>query len=57
MITLHTPKLLQKKLLFFSSNIRMSGNSANFGDKKVKKVDFTKAEKKSRWMKLMLIKY
>ena len=35
----------------------MSRNSANFGDKKIKKVTFTKTEKKSRRMKLMLIKY
>ena len=40
------PKSLFKKFTFFSSNIRMSGQNVNFGDKeKSKKVTFTKTTK------------
>ena len=40
------PKSLFKKFTFFSSNLGMSGQNVNFGDKKKsKKVTFTKATK------------
>ena len=36
----------QKSFYFFSSqNIRMSGNSANFNNKKIKKSDINKSKK------------
>ena len=34
-----------KKVYFFSLNIRISGKNMNFGDKKIKKVNFTKTKK------------
>ena len=41
------PHLLLKKIYFFSSqSIRMSGNSINFDDKKIKKSDFYNRNKK-----------
>ena len=42
-ITLRTPKLLY--FFSFSSNIRMSGKNVKFGNKKIKKVTFTKTKK------------
>ena len=35
----------------------MSGKNVNFGDKKIKKVTFTKTKKQPRQMTLILIKY
>ena len=35
----------------------MSGKKVNFGDKKIKGVTFTKTQRESRMMTLMLIKY
>ena len=46
MITLPIPKLLLKKIYFFSLQyIRMSGKNINFDDKKIKKSDFYKNKK------------
>ena len=46
MITLRIPKLLFKKICFFSLlYIRMSGKNINFGDKKNQKSDFYKNKK------------
>ena len=40
-ITACIPKItIKKKLLFFSSSIRMSTSIINFNDKKIKKTDF-----------------
>ena len=60
MITAHIPKLLEKKIHFFSlQSIRMSGNSIIFNNKKIKKVTYTitKTKKYLIRMILMLIKY
>ena len=44
--TTQTPELLLKKITFFSpSIIKISGKSVSFGDKKIKKVIFTKTRK------------
>ena len=46
-ITAHMPKLLFKKIYFFSSlYIRMSGRSINVGNKKSKKMTSTKRKTK-----------
>ena len=48
MITSQTLELLFKKLLnyfFFKPSIRMSENNVNFGNKKIKKVAFTRSKK------------
>ena len=41
MITARIPKLLLKKNFFSLQSIRMSGNSVNFDNKKIKKVTST----------------
>ena len=47
MITARIPKILLKDFYFFSlQSIRMSGNSINFDDKKIKKSDFYNKNKK-----------
>ena len=45
MLTLRIPKLREKKIIFFLLCIRMNGKNVNFGDKKIKKVTFTKTKK------------
>ena len=46
-ITACIPKItIKKKLLFFSSSIRMSTSIINFNDKKIKKSDFQNKNKK-----------
>ena len=53
-------RIVIKKLLnyfFFKPSIRMSENNVNFGNKKIKKVAFTRSKKQRRQMTLMLIKY
>ena len=60
MITARIPKILLKDFYFFSlQSIRMSGNSINFDNKKIKKVTsaITKTQKYLIQMILMLIKY
>ena len=39
------PNCYKKNFTFFSSSIRMSGKSVNFGDKIIKNVTFTKTKK------------
>ena len=45
MLTLRIPKLREKKFIYFLLCIRMSRKNVNFGDKKIKKVTFTKTKK------------
>ena len=46
MITLRIPKLLLKKIYFFSLQYtRMRGKNINFDNKKIKKVNFIKTKK------------
>ena len=42
---LRHPNYYKKILHFFKLSVKMSGKSVNFGDEKIKKVFFTKAEK------------
>ena len=41
---MYTPIIIKKVSLFFSQSIRMSRNSINFDDKKMKKSDFYKSK-------------
>ena len=38
---MYTPVIIKKNYFFSSQSIRMSGNSINFDDKKIKKAAFT----------------
>ena len=56
---MYTPFIIKKFYFFSSQSIRMSGNSINFDNKKIKKVTSTttKTKKYLIQMILMLIKY
>ena len=54
-ITPETPKLILKKITFFSPILKMRGKKMNFEDKEIKKTISTKTKKYSREMKLELI--